>query len=416
MRRVLRFLLTTALAVWSLVVLSSTRAFAQTDATPTDWAIRLDVIGEKRIEVITRIRAITALGLQEVNELISRAPVVVKRSLGRSDAELYASQLRAVGAMVSVIPDEPVSAPVPSGPPAVTPAAPGEPAFAVRLEAEGPTRVEVVKRVRELTKLGLKESDDLVKAAPTVVLDALTRASADAVAAYLRDAGATVQVTSAASAPPAPSGSAPPLIPRTPPDPSSRMRQQLEAVPVAYDLVLREAGPNRAAVMNRVRQLRGISLKDAKDFLARLPQPVLQGLNRTDAELRKGELDALLAVTELVAAAPAPAASASATAAPPPAPSSSATAAPDPSTAPPTGPAKRQARAATYRIVLQGYADKTAVMTALRQLTGLGVKEVKALVESAPVVVRSGLNKTDADLQAQKLRDARATVAIEVDR
>lgn len=421
MARLLRFLFTTALAALAVVALTSTKALAQADATPSTWAVRLDLVGDKRLEVVARVRAITGLGVKEANDLVLSAPVVVKGSLSRSDAESHASQLHQVGASASVIAEAPPSAPAPapSGPPQPTLAAPGEAAFAVRLEAEGPTRVEVVKRVRAVTKLGLKESDDLVKAAPTVVVDKLTRSSADDVAAYLREAGATVQVTSAAapapSAPPAPSTTAPRPGSSflTPPLPSSRPApQQLDSViPLVYDLVLREAGPNRLAVVNFVRKHRGISLKEANDFVARLPRPLLEGVSRANAEAQKRELDALLAVTEIVRAAP-PAA---------PAPSASAPPQPPPATLPPSGAAsdskrRPQAHKKTYRIVLQGHSDKTAIMAAVRQVTGLGLKEANALVASMPAVVRTGLSKADADAHAQKLREAGGTIAIEAER
>jgi large subunit ribosomal protein L7/L12 len=66
--------------------------------------------------------------------------------------------------------------------------------FNVVLKDFGANKVNVIKAVREITSLGLKEAKDLVEAAPTNVKEGVNKADADAAAAKLRDAGATVDV------------------------------------------------------------------------------------------------------------------------------------------------------------------------------------------------------------------------------
>jgi large subunit ribosomal protein L7/L12 len=66
--------------------------------------------------------------------------------------------------------------------------------FDVVLKDFGAKKIEVIKVVRELTNLGLKEAKDLVEAAPKQVLEGVARDAADAAAGKLRDAGATVDV------------------------------------------------------------------------------------------------------------------------------------------------------------------------------------------------------------------------------
>ncbi len=58
----------------------------------------------------------------------------------------------------------------------------------------GPNKILVIKAVRELTGLGLKEAKDLVDAAPKAVKEAVPREEADAVREKLAEAGATVEV------------------------------------------------------------------------------------------------------------------------------------------------------------------------------------------------------------------------------
>jgi large subunit ribosomal protein L7/L12 len=67
--------------------------------------------------------------------------------------------------------------------------------FDVVLKDFGAKKIEVIKVVRELTNLGLKEAKDLVEAAPKPVLEGVAKDAADAAAGKLRDAGATVDVS-----------------------------------------------------------------------------------------------------------------------------------------------------------------------------------------------------------------------------
>jgi large subunit ribosomal protein L7/L12 len=66
--------------------------------------------------------------------------------------------------------------------------------FDVLLSAAGAQKIQVIKVVRELTKLGLKEAKDLVDAAPSPVLEKANKDDADKAKAALEEAGATVEV------------------------------------------------------------------------------------------------------------------------------------------------------------------------------------------------------------------------------
>ncbi|CAB4916690.1 unannotated protein [freshwater metagenome] len=91
------------------------------------------------------------------------------------------------------------AAPVAAAPAAGAPAAGGEAAaeqdeFDVVLEAAGDKKINVIKEVRALTSLGLKEAKDLVEAAPKAILEKVDKASADKAKEALEAAGATVTV------------------------------------------------------------------------------------------------------------------------------------------------------------------------------------------------------------------------------
>jgi large subunit ribosomal protein L7/L12 len=66
--------------------------------------------------------------------------------------------------------------------------------FDVILQAAGGQKINVIKVVREVTALGLKEAKDLVEAAPKAVKEGISKEEAETVRQKLADAGATVEV------------------------------------------------------------------------------------------------------------------------------------------------------------------------------------------------------------------------------
>jgi large subunit ribosomal protein L7/L12 len=66
--------------------------------------------------------------------------------------------------------------------------------FDVILQAAGGNKINVIKVVREITALGLKEAKDLVEAAPKAVKEGVSKEEAETVRQKLADAGATVEV------------------------------------------------------------------------------------------------------------------------------------------------------------------------------------------------------------------------------
>ena len=66
--------------------------------------------------------------------------------------------------------------------------------FDVVLDGAGDKKIQVIKVVRELTSLGLKEAKDLVDGAPKTVLEKVNKEAADKAKASLEEAGATVSV------------------------------------------------------------------------------------------------------------------------------------------------------------------------------------------------------------------------------
>ena len=89
----------------------------------------------------------------------------------------------------------PVAAAVAAPVEAAAPAAEEKTEFVVTLKDIGPNKISVIKAVRELTDLGLKESKDLVEGAPKAVKEGIGKEEAAAVKEKLEAAGATAAIT-----------------------------------------------------------------------------------------------------------------------------------------------------------------------------------------------------------------------------
>ena len=77
---------------------------------------------------------------------------------------------------------------------AAAPAAEEKTEFDVILKAAGASKLNVIKVVREITGLGLKDAKDLVEAAPKTIKEAIAKDEADKIAEQLKAAGAEVEV------------------------------------------------------------------------------------------------------------------------------------------------------------------------------------------------------------------------------
>ena len=68
----------------------------------TEFTVVLSAIGDKKIEVIKEVRAITALGLKEAKDLVEGAPKNVKEGVSKEEAEKVKAQLEKAGAKVEL--------------------------------------------------------------------------------------------------------------------------------------------------------------------------------------------------------------------------------------------------------------------------------------------------------------------------
>ena len=68
----------------------------------TEFTVMLTGAGDKKIEVIKEVRAITNLGLKEAKDLVEGAPKAVKEGVNKADAEKFKAQLEKAGAKVEL--------------------------------------------------------------------------------------------------------------------------------------------------------------------------------------------------------------------------------------------------------------------------------------------------------------------------
>jgi large subunit ribosomal protein L7/L12 len=122
------------------------------------------------------IQAIDEMTVLELNELVK----ALQEKYGVSAAAPVA-----VAAMPGMMPGAPAEA---------APAAEEKTSFDVVLAAAGDNKLQVIKVVRELTQLGLKEAKDLVEGAPNKVKEGVSKEEAEEVKKKLEEAGAKVEI------------------------------------------------------------------------------------------------------------------------------------------------------------------------------------------------------------------------------
>ena len=116
------------------------------------------------------LTALDSMTVMELNDLVK----AIEEKFGVSAAAMSAPAVGGGGAAAAVVEEKTE--------------------FTVQLLEAGPNKVQVIKAVREITGLGLKEAKDLVDGAPKAVKEGMNKADADAAKKKLEDAGAKVEL------------------------------------------------------------------------------------------------------------------------------------------------------------------------------------------------------------------------------
>jgi len=91
-----------AAAPVAMVAASAGDAGGAAEEEQTEFDVVLTVIGDKKIQVIKEVRAITGLGLKEAKALVDEAPKPVKEGISKDEAEKIKAQLEEAGAQAEV--------------------------------------------------------------------------------------------------------------------------------------------------------------------------------------------------------------------------------------------------------------------------------------------------------------------------
>ncbi len=132
--------------------------------------------------------------MEEGAEMAKLSTAEIVEAIGNLTVLELAELVKALEERFGVTAAAPVA--VAAAPAAVAPAAVEEEQteFDVILKAAGPNKIQVIKVVRELTGLGLKEAKDLVDGAPKPVKEKVSKQEAESIRAKLQEVGAEVEV------------------------------------------------------------------------------------------------------------------------------------------------------------------------------------------------------------------------------
>ena len=120
----------------------------------TEFDVVLTSAGASKLNVIKLVKDVCGLGLKDAKDLVESCPKTIKEGISKEDAEKLAADLKAAGA----------------------------------------SKLNVIKVVRELTGLGLKDAKDLVEAAPKTIKEGVAKDEAEKIAEQLKATGAEVEV------------------------------------------------------------------------------------------------------------------------------------------------------------------------------------------------------------------------------
>jgi large subunit ribosomal protein L7/L12 len=85
-----------------VAVAAAAEGGASAEAEQDEFSVILAAFGDKKINVIKEVRAITGLGLKEAKDLVEAAPKAIKEAVSKDEAAALKTQLEAVGATVEV--------------------------------------------------------------------------------------------------------------------------------------------------------------------------------------------------------------------------------------------------------------------------------------------------------------------------
>ncbi len=311
------------------------------------FAVFLKNPGHQNLLVIEKIRELLNTGFEKANDIVNRAPVIIKQGITEAEAKAIQAELIALDADVEVIK---VQRPRTTTSP--RPRNENGNSFGLFLKNNGPQKLQVLKKIKELLNIGLKEAKDFIDSAPVTLIEGITEAEAKAIQSELIDAGADVVLTV--------------------------QKQNTEEEPRdeednSFAVFLKNPGPQNVQVIKKIKELLNIGLEEAKGIVDRAPVIIKQGMTEAEAKAIQAELIALDADVEVRV--------------------------PKQRTGerPRTGTRPGNEQCISFALFLQTPGpQKLQVIKKTNELLKIGLKDAKDLVESAPVALKEGMTEAEA--------------------
>ncbi len=245
---------------------SSASQAPQTPATsPQRHSLTLQSFGPKKIAVIKITRELLNLGLKDAKQLVERAPTLFAEDLTLDEANAFQEALKAAGATSTI-----------QGPPSTTDEQSASTQtftfYSITLESFGRKKIAVIKAVRTITGLGLKDTKALVESAPCLIKENLFYDEAQAVQESLKAIGATTSINV--------------IVP-----PTDDTGSEPPTTSTHFDVYLNNHGPKKIAVIKAIRELLGLGLKEAKHTSERTPIKIATNLTAAEAQRYKDRLE-----------------------------------------------------------------------------------------------------------------------------
>lgn len=242
---------------------------------PSDgsYTVILEDAGSRKINVIRVIREHTNLGLKEAKDKTDHSPSTIVQGLLKEHAEQIRAALEREGAVATLVRDSRVGLDTPT--PVVLNSVSIAGDFSVVLDDAGRKKIEVIKVIREITSVGLKEAKDLSEKTPSVILHNIVFEVALEAKAALEKAGAAVRLTQDDNS----------LTDFVLDEPAPRLDTG------HYNVVLTNTGRNKIAVIKTIREHTQLGLKEAKDLADDTPSVVLRRVSRQVADAARAEIE-----------------------------------------------------------------------------------------------------------------------------
>ena len=322
--------------------------------------IKLMSLGNRKLDVIKIVRDFLGMTLVEAKNLVESAPCILCDDKKMEECEHFIKQLTSVGAVLEVTDISNTQSDNENNLPAVSIT---DSYVTIKLAKCGSSKIETIKIVKEALGLGLKDAKDLVDSAPCVLSENFDMLEAQELKKRLEAIGCVV------------------VIEGIDQDININETTPVQTTAVSsYNVVLKSAGDSKITVAKVMRDILDMGLTQAKDLVDETPCTILQNVDYDKALEVKKELEDYGATIDIVSGGS-------------------------------TETKSKNSNLLDVKLVNAGD-SKITVAKVMRDVLDMGLSEAKELVEKAPCIIATGLNKKQAEEIKKELEDYGAKIEL----